>query len=138
MFCTAQWHGSTGAPQCVLTNGTHPVGYIALNSHATYPVVCCGATSSHRKCLVTPKPFPTFCFLVIRHCPPQLSANIPYISIPNIPVLYNLRGMYLVDRTYKDDSKRWEPTPDNVVLIPNADQIVSADNPSGAAKILVR
>jgi hypothetical protein len=46
--------------------------------------------------------------------------------------------MYLVDRTYKDDSKRWEPTPDNVVLIPNADQILLADNPSGAAKMMVR
>lgn len=40
--CSLPFSATTGRG-CNLTNGTHPVGYIALESHATYAQVCvCG------------------------------------------------------------------------------------------------
>ena len=53
---------------------------------------------------------------------------MPYIAVQP-PVVTNLKGFYLVDRTARDDSKRFVPTPDNIRLLPEPTDIQGPDDP---------
>ena len=58
----------------------------------------------------------------------QPSPNIPYIAVQP-PIVANLKGFYLVDRTAQDDTRRFVPTPDNILPLKQPWEIQSPDDP---------
>ncbi|KAK9829158.1 hypothetical protein WJX72_004238 [[Myrmecia] bisecta] len=81
------------AGECPFDENGHPVSYVALNSHANYPI----------------------------------SSPLNLYSLKRLNFLANLDGIYIGDRTLVNPNLTFVPTPDNIVELPDIENI-TADN----------